>query len=75
VAIGDLPYNGKVSEHELPLHTLLLLPLLNASQVPPADPPHSMMKDVCRLTKVKPSNVTTLTLDPGSEVLFVEPQP
>jgi hypothetical protein len=23
VAIGDLPYNGKVSEHGLPLHTLL----------------------------------------------------
>lgn len=75
VAIGDLPYNGKVLEHELPLHTLLLVPLLNASQVPPADPPQSAMKDVCRLTKVKPSNVTILALDPGSEVLFGEPRP
>jgi hypothetical protein len=51
-----------------------MVPLLNASQVPPAGPPQFAMKDVCRLTKVKPCNVTTLTLDPGLELLFGEPQ-
>jgi hypothetical protein len=61
-------HNGKVPQHELPLYTHPLVPALNTCQVPPADPPHSATKDVCRLTKVEASDITPLTLDPGSEV-------
>jgi hypothetical protein len=61
-------HNDKVPQHELPLYTHPLVPALNTCQVPPADPPHSATKDVCRLTKVEASDITPLTLDPGLEV-------